>query len=149
MVLYVFIEPFNVSFFSITGQGIGLGYVILNGLPWKLTKIILSFLGLHSSTAFQTHVDYNGCSISSKGFLPTGVDRVVIWAKFNFSVNLFHWLLKCQCTLLPSPSHLPWWMVWKGKKIGYLKMNSPLHVACFECPNFPKNVIPASPSGLW
>ena len=28
--------------------------VILNGLPWKWTEIILSFLRLHPSTAFQT-----------------------------------------------------------------------------------------------
>ena len=28
--------------------------VILNGLPWKRTEIILSFLRLHPSTAFQT-----------------------------------------------------------------------------------------------
>ena len=28
--------------------------VILNGLPWKWTEIILSFLKLHPSTAFQT-----------------------------------------------------------------------------------------------
>ena len=28
--------------------------VILNGLPWKQTEIILSFLRLHPSTAFQT-----------------------------------------------------------------------------------------------
>ena len=28
--------------------------VILNGLPWKLTEIILSFSRLHPSTAFQT-----------------------------------------------------------------------------------------------
>ena len=34
--------------------GMNLDYVILNGLPWKLTKIILSFLRLHLSTAFQT-----------------------------------------------------------------------------------------------
>jgi len=27
--------------------------VIFNGLPWKLTEIILSFLRLHASTAFQ------------------------------------------------------------------------------------------------
>ena len=31
-----------------------LDYVILNGLPWKPTKIILSFLRLHLSTVFQT-----------------------------------------------------------------------------------------------
>ena len=28
--------------------------MILNGLPWKRTEIILSFLRLHPSTAFQT-----------------------------------------------------------------------------------------------
>ena len=33
--LVVFIDPFNFSFFSSTGWGIGLDYVILNGLPWK------------------------------------------------------------------------------------------------------------------
>ena len=52
--------------------------VILNGLPWKRTEIILSFLRLHPSTAFQTLVDYEGYSISSKGFLPTAVDIMVI-----------------------------------------------------------------------
>ena len=49
---------------------------MLNDLPGKRTKIILLFLILHSSTAFWTLVDYDGYSISSKGFLPTVVD---IW----------------------------------------------------------------------
>ena len=35
------------------GHTLGL-IVILNGLPWKQTEIILSFLRLHPSTAFQT-----------------------------------------------------------------------------------------------
>ena len=52
--------------------------MILNGLPWKRTEIILSFLRLHPSTAFWTFVDYDGYSISSKGFLPTVVDIMVI-----------------------------------------------------------------------
>ena len=52
--------------------------VILNGLPWKLTEIILLFLRLHPSTAFETFVDYNGYSISSEGFLPAIVDIMVI-----------------------------------------------------------------------
>ena len=43
--------------------------VILSGLPWKWTEIILLFLRLNASTAFQT-VDYDGYSISSKGSLP-------------------------------------------------------------------------------
>ena len=45
--------------------------MILNHLSWKGTKIILSFLNLHPSTAFQTLVDYEDFSISSMGFLPT------------------------------------------------------------------------------
>ena len=53
-VLQVFIEPFNFSFFSITGWGVDLDYCEFNGLPRKQTEIILSFLRLHPSTAFQT-----------------------------------------------------------------------------------------------
>ena len=52
--------------------------VMLNGLPWKQMEIILSFLRLHPSTGFQTLVDYDGYSISSKGFLTTVIDIMVI-----------------------------------------------------------------------
>ena len=52
--------------------------MMLNGLHWKQTYIILSFLRLHPSTAFQTFVDCEGYSISSKGFFfPILVD---IWS---------------------------------------------------------------------
>ena len=51
----------------------------------KWTEIILSFLKLHSSVAFQTLVEYEGYSISSKGFLPAAVDIIVIWIKFAYS----------------------------------------------------------------
>ena len=59
--------------------------VILNDLPWKGTVIILSFLRLPPSTAFWTLVDYEGYSVSSKGFLPTLVDIMGIWIKFTHS----------------------------------------------------------------
>ena len=52
--------------------------MILNALPWKRTEIILSFLRLPLSTVFGTLVDYEGYSISSKGFLPTVIDIMVI-----------------------------------------------------------------------
>ena len=53
--------------------------MILNGLPWKLTEIILLFLRLHPSTAFlDFFVDYDGYSISSEGFLTAVVDVMVI-----------------------------------------------------------------------
>ena len=83
----MFIELFNFSVFSITGRGIDLDYclvhrlgtvyyfnielVILNGLPWQQTDIILLFLPLHPSTAFlDSFVDCDGYCISSKGFFP-------------------------------------------------------------------------------
>ena len=53
--------------------------MILNGLPWKQTEIILSFLKVHPSTAFQTlFINYEGYSLSSKGLLPTIIDIMVI-----------------------------------------------------------------------
>ena len=52
--------------------------MMLNCLHWKRTKIILSLLRLHPSTAFQTLVDFESYSISSKGVLPTVVDVIVI-----------------------------------------------------------------------
>ena len=69
----MFIEPFKFSFFSITGWGID------RDIEWFAleTEIILLFLRLHPSTAFQTLVEYDSYSISSKGFLPTVVDIMV------------------------------------------------------------------------
>ena len=52
--------------------------MILNGLPWKRTEIVLSFLRLYPSTEFQSLVDHDGYSISSKRFLPTVVDIMAI-----------------------------------------------------------------------
>ena len=51
--------------------------VMFSGFPWKETDIIL-FLRLHPSTAFWTLVDYEGYFISSKRFLPTVLDIMVI-----------------------------------------------------------------------
>ena len=52
----------------------------------------------------DSSVDYDGYSISSKKFLPTVVDTMVIWIKFAYSISiLVYWFLKCRCSLLPSP----------------------------------------------
>ena len=76
--------------------------VMLNDLPSKWAKIILSFLRLYQSIAFWTLVESSeSYSISSTGFLPTVVDIMVIWIKFTHSV---HWFLRCWCSLLPSPA---------------------------------------------
>ena len=48
-------------------------------------EIILSFLRLHPSTAFQTLVDHDGYSFSFEGFLPAVVDIMVICVKVTHS----------------------------------------------------------------
>ena len=53
--------------------------VRLNGLPLKQTEIILLFLRLYPSTAFQTLLlTMRATLFFSKGFLPTAVDIMVI-----------------------------------------------------------------------
>ena len=53
--------------------------VILNGLPWKRTEIILSFLRLHPSTAFRTLLlTMMATPFLLRDFLPAVVDIMVI-----------------------------------------------------------------------
>ena len=87
---------------------------MLNHLPWEWTEIILSFLSLHPSTAFQTLVDYESYSIPSKGFLPTETDTMVIWIKFThslpFSFTDSYDVSVHSCHLLFDHIQLPWFM---------------------------------------
>ena len=64
--------------------------MILNGLPWKWTEIILLFLRLYLLTAFRTLVNYEGYSISFKGFLPT-VDTMVWYNSFEYPTTNLSW----------------------------------------------------------
>ena len=55
--------------------------VVLNGLPWIHSKIrdhsvVFEIASKHCIS--DSFVDYEGYSVSSKGFLPTIVDTVVI-----------------------------------------------------------------------
>ena len=77
--LEVFIEPFNFSFFSITGWGIELDY---RDIEWSALK-----MNRDHSVTFETaskycisgsFVDCDGYCISFKEFLPTVVDTMVI-----------------------------------------------------------------------
>ena len=77
--LHIFIEPFNFSFFSVTGRGIDLDYCDTEWFALEIKR--------DHSVVFETaskycisdsFVDYEGYSISSKGFLPTVVDIMVI-----------------------------------------------------------------------
>ena len=52
--------------------------MILDGVPWKQTEIIIIFEIASKYCISDSSVDYDGYSISSKGFLPTIVDIMVI-----------------------------------------------------------------------
>ena len=75
--LVVFIDPFNFSFFSVTGWGIGLDYCDIEWFALETNRDHSVIFETASSTAFWTLVDHDGYSISSKGFLPAVVDIMV------------------------------------------------------------------------
>ena len=65
-----------------SGCGIDLDY---SDVEWFALEMNQSFLRLHPSTAFQTLVHCEGYFMSSKSFLPTVVDIMVISIKFTHS----------------------------------------------------------------
>ena len=85
----MFIELFSFSLFSIAGLGIDLDYcdsewfaLVMNRDHFVIFEIASRYCIL------GPFVDYDGYSISSKGFLPTVVGIMVILIKFtnlNFS----------------------------------------------------------------
>ena len=70
----------NFSFFSVTGQGIDLVNVILNGLfALEMNRDLTVVFEIASKYCnSDSFVDCDGYSISSKGFLPTVVNIMVI-----------------------------------------------------------------------
>ena len=60
----------------------------------------------------DSFVDYDGFSISSKGFLPTVVDIMVIWVKFTHSSHFSSLILRMLMFSLAisclTTSNLPW-----------------------------------------
>ena len=77
--MQVFIEPFNFSFFSITGQGIDLDYGDIEWFALEMNRDHSVVFEIASKYCISDSlVDYDGYSISSKGFLPTVVDIMVI-----------------------------------------------------------------------
>ena len=77
--LYVFIELFNFSFFSVIGWGIGLDYHDIEWFALETNKDHSVIFEIASKYCISdSFVDYDGYSISSKGFLSTVVDIKVI-----------------------------------------------------------------------
>ena len=84
--LKVFLEPANFSFFDISGWGVDLDYCDVEwfALEKKQDHSVI-FETAPKYYVLYSFVNYEGYSISSKGFLPTAVDIVVIWIKFTHS----------------------------------------------------------------
>ena len=84
--LVVFIELFNFSFFSITGWGIDLDYCYIEwfGLETNRDHSVI-FKIASKNSILDSCVHYERYSISSKEFLPTVVDIMVIGVKFTHS----------------------------------------------------------------
>ena len=73
------IEPFNFSFFSITGRGIDLDYCDIEWFALEMNRdhsVIFEIAPKYCIS--DSFVDYEGYSISSKGFLATIVDIMII-----------------------------------------------------------------------
>ena len=72
-------ELFNFSFFSVTGQGIDLDYRDIEWFILEMNRDHSVILEIASKYCMSdSFVDYDGYSTSSKGFLPTVVDMMVI-----------------------------------------------------------------------
>jgi len=73
------IESFNFSFFSITGWGIDLDFCDIEWFALETNRDhSVIFEIAPNYCILDSFVDYEGYSISFKGFLPTGVDLMVI-----------------------------------------------------------------------
>ena len=78
-VLQVIIELFNFSFFSIRGCGIDLDYCDIESFALEINRdhsVIFEIAPKYFISG--SFVDYETYSVSSKGFLPTVVDIMVI-----------------------------------------------------------------------
>ena len=77
--LVVFMELFNFSFFSVTGWGIDLDYCDIELFALETNRDHSVIFEIASKYCISdSFVDHEGYSISSKGFLPTVVDIMVI-----------------------------------------------------------------------
>ena len=77
--LVVFTEPFNFSFFSINAWGIDLDYCEIEWFVLEMNRDHSVVFEIASKYCIlNSFVDHDGYSISSKGFLPTVVDIMVI-----------------------------------------------------------------------
>ena len=71
----VFVEPFNFSFFSVTGWGIDLDYRDIEWFALETNRDHSVVFEIASKYCIsESFVDHDGYSISAKGFLLAEVD---------------------------------------------------------------------------
>ena len=76
----------QLQLFSITGWDIDLDYCDIEWFALETNRDHSTvFEIVPKNCILDSFVDYEGYSISSKGFLPTVVDIIVIWVKFTLS----------------------------------------------------------------
>ena len=74
------------QFFSVTGQGIDLDFRDIDWFALETNRDHSVVFEIASKNCISdSFVDCNYYSISSKGFLPTVIDIIVIWVKFIHS----------------------------------------------------------------
>ena len=72
-------EPFDFSFFGISDLGIDLDYCDFEWFALEMNRDHSVVFDITSKYCISDSlIDYDGYSISSKGFLPTVADRMVI-----------------------------------------------------------------------
>ena len=77
--MYIFIEPFSFGFFSIIDWGIDLDYCDIEWFALEMNRDPSVVSEIASKYCISdSFVDYDGYSLSSKGFLPTVVDIIFI-----------------------------------------------------------------------
>ena len=84
--MQVFIEPFNFSFFGVSGWGIDLDYCDIEWFALEMNRdhsVVFEIAPKYCIS--DSFVDHDGYSISSEGFLSAVVDIMVIRVKFNHS----------------------------------------------------------------
>ena len=75
----VFIEPFNFSFFGVSGWCVDLDYSDIKWFALETNRDHSVFFETAPKYCIlDSFVDYEDYSISSKGFLPTVIDIMVI-----------------------------------------------------------------------
>ena len=100
------IEPFNFSFFGISSWGIDLDYCDIEWFALETNRDHPVVLETASEYCISDSlVDYESYSISSKGFLPTLVDKMVIWIKFLIKRGPLEKRMQTTSVFLPWEPH--------------------------------------------